>query len=220
MWVMCGPLSELPREDMPRVAHAQGAAWRRRQRRLEAHRRHEQLTLQMLLATNQHHTAPRGQKQARSGWGEHEMNYTAKTPPSPLPHHHPTHPSRSSSALRKSPVGAGQHLCLRLLAGKSGCSGKILDAPVPQLVDSTMDFFRCLDLPFAEQVVDVPTISSSSRPSHAVLLEPQMVEQLVDVPVQHIVELLLRHPVDFPVTQVECTGGGQQGFLSGQGSNR
>ena len=41
------------------VAHARGAAWRRRQRRLRAHWRHEQLTLQMLLATYEHHAATR-----------------------------------------------------------------------------------------------------------------------------------------------------------------
>ena len=45
-----------------------------------------------------------------------------------------------------------------------------------------------------------------------------MAEQLVDLPIQHIVELLLQHPVDTPVPQVGGSGGGQQGFLSGQGS--
>ena len=52
------------------VAHAQGAAWRRHQRRLRAHWRHEQLTLQMLLAAYEHHAAPRGQSRARSGGWE------------------------------------------------------------------------------------------------------------------------------------------------------
>ena len=46
------------------VAHAQGVVWRRRQRQLQAHWRHEQLTLQMLLATFEHHAAPRGQSRA------------------------------------------------------------------------------------------------------------------------------------------------------------
>ena len=35
--------------------------------RLRMHWRHEQLTLQMLLATYEHHTAPPGQMEARSG---------------------------------------------------------------------------------------------------------------------------------------------------------
>ena len=46
-----------------------GSARRRRERRLRQHWRHEQLTLQMLLATFQHHSAPRGQMTARSGEG-------------------------------------------------------------------------------------------------------------------------------------------------------
>ena len=50
--------------------HEHGAAWRRRQRRLRMHWRHEQLTLQMLLATYEHHAAPRGQMKARSGGWE------------------------------------------------------------------------------------------------------------------------------------------------------
>ena len=44
---------------------------------------------------------------------------------------------------------------------------QILDAPVPQVVGSAMDFFRCLDLPVAEQVTDVPMVSSSSCSSRA-----------------------------------------------------
>ena len=81
-------------------------------------------------------------------------------------------------------------------------------------MDSATDFFGRLDLPVAEQLIDVPKISSSLCPSRAVLREPQMAEQLVDVPIQHIVELLLNHPVP----QVGFACGGQQGVLSGQGS--
>ena len=46
-----------------------GSALRRRERRLRQHWRHEQLALRMLLATFQHHAAPRGQTTARSGGG-------------------------------------------------------------------------------------------------------------------------------------------------------
>ena len=54
-----------------------GAAWRRRQRRLRSMLRHEQQTVRMVLATYQHHSAPRGQRMARTGEGS-EKNYTAK----------------------------------------------------------------------------------------------------------------------------------------------
>ena len=107
------------------------------------------------------------------------MNCTAKTrnPPTPEP--------ELFSLERNSPVG-GWPAPLPEVAGWQERLQRhtvehvdvlpyvqILDAPVPQLVDSTIDFFRRLDLPVAEQVIDVPTISSSSCPSRAVLREPQ-----------------------------------------------
>ena len=56
----------------------------------------------MLLATFQHHSAPRGQKTARSGvWG-HEQNYTAtiRDPPSPT-----TTPQPELFSLEEEPGG-------------------------------------------------------------------------------------------------------------------
>ena len=91
-------------------------------------------------------TAPYGDRAQPPGPGSGGASRTTRRRPGI-----PPLPSRIFSALRKSLVGAGQHLCLRSLAGKSGRSGtlwstlpyvQILDAPVPQLVDSTMDFFR------------------------------------------------------------------------------
>ena len=49
------------------------AELRRRQRRLRMHWRHDQFTLQMLLATYEHHAAPQGQMKSRSrGGGERD----------------------------------------------------------------------------------------------------------------------------------------------------
>ena len=112
---------------------------------------------------------------------------------------------------------------------------QILDAPVPQMLDSALDFFRRLDLPVAEQVIDVPMISSSSScPSRAALSEPLMVEQLVEVPTiisysslqptlfgeafkaflkDKVQKRVVEQPVDFPVPS-----SGLQGFSSGQSS--
>ena len=71
--------------DSAAVRGGTGSARRRRERRLRQHWRHEQLTLRMLLATNQHHAAPRGQTMARSGeWGS-ELNYTATIRRTPTP---------------------------------------------------------------------------------------------------------------------------------------
>ena len=84
MWVTRGPLSEPSREDMPRVAHA-AAPMGRRHRRLRQFLRHERLTVAMLLAERDHHTAPRGRKQARSGDGRNESHCTAEIPETPSP---------------------------------------------------------------------------------------------------------------------------------------
>ena len=58
-----------------------------------------------------------------------------------------------------------------------------LDAPVPQMVDTVLEFFRALDLPVGEQVIAVPKISTDRVSQRLVERRlPQMVEQLVDVP--------------------------------------
>ena len=59
---------------------------------------------------------------------------------------------------------------------------QILDLPVPQTVDSVMEVLRFLDLPLAEQAISVPKISCSSCPSRACVPEPQLADQLVEVP--------------------------------------
>ena len=94
---------------------------------------------------------------------------------------------------------------------------QILDAPVPQMVDSAMDFFRRLDLPVPEQVIDVPMISSSSScPSRAALSEPLMMEQLVEVPTIISYSSLQRSGVDFPVPGGGGPSSGLHGFLPRQ----
>ena len=67
MWMMRGPQNS--------VAHAAGAAKRRRERRLGQFLRHERLTVAMLLAECQHHAAPRGQSRARSGGGNEATRF-------------------------------------------------------------------------------------------------------------------------------------------------
>ena len=85
--------------------------------------------------------------------------------------------------------------------------------------DSALDFFRRLDLPVAEQVIDVPMISSSSScPSRAALSEPLMVEQLVEVPT--IISFSSLQPTLFGKAFPGGGGlsSGLQGFSSGQSS--
>ena len=93
-----------------------------------------------------------------------------------------------------------------------------LDAPVSQMVDTVLEFFRALDLPVDEQVIAVPKISTdrvSQRPVERRL--PQIVEQLVEVPTvltpTRIALRIAEQIVNTPVPQ-----GRIQGFLPGQSS--
>ena len=80
---------------------------------------------------------------------------------------------------------------------------QILDAPVPQMVDTVLEFFRALDLPVVEQVIAVPKISTD-RVSQRLVEQrlPHMVEQLVEVPTAVSYSSLQRtveQHVDIPV---------------------
>ena len=95
---------------------------------------------------------------------------------------------------------------------------QILDAPVPQVEDHALEFFRRLDLPVAEQVIDVPKISSSSCPSRASLNEPQqVVEQLVEVPTLLSVAVLQQRTAE-QLASIPVPRGRGQGFLPEQSS--
>ena len=61
----------------------------------------------------------------------------------------------------------------------------LLHDPVPQTVDSVGEVLKILDklVPDVEQVIEVPKILQHTVSSRSSLLEPQMAEQLVAVPV-------------------------------------
>ena len=218
------------------MADRDSAAKRRRDRRLRMHWRHEQLTLQMALAAALHHSrdvgpvtnnALRSQRTVRAEeWGR-ELNYTAtiRDPlsPSPASHTH-THTSRSSSALGARPdrlFGVRpQALVLRRTVQQivdPVPSLPALDDPSPQMVEQLPDvlrFFRALS-PDPEQVIEVPKILPEDVSLRTAVREPQLVEQLVEVPTIVSFSSLQRtvqQNVDIP------TGGGLQGLHRGQGS--
>ena len=108
---------------------------------------------------------------------------------------------------------------------------QILDAPVLQLVEQLPDVLRFFDLllPVPEQAIEVPKILLDDVPVRAVLREPQLVEQLVEVPttVSYAALLLwqalhgfrqrtVEQNVDIPAVGGSGTGGGPSGFLPGQ----
>ena len=129
--------------DMSGVEHAHGAAWRRRQRRLRQHWRRVQLTLQMVLATVEHHSGP-GLRSASC-----TPRHGARSLLSP--------PARSSSPWWTRTVTSGQHdraagTARAVSAAHRGAWADLLVVPVLQMVDQ-----------LAEVVVDVPIFVSRSE---------------------------------------------------------
>ena len=176
--------------------HEHGAAWRRRQRRLRMHWRHEQLTLQMLLATYEHHAAPRGQMTARSGGWERVVLH-GQVP------EHPT-PQVADQIVDTAPALP------------------ILDVPVPLMGEQLVDVLRFFDTlcPVAVQVIDVPKISLEDIPARRLCREPQLVEQLVEVPTvvsySSLLHRTVEQHVDIPVLCGRGRLAGLQGSSPGQ----
>ena len=127
----------------------------------------------------EHHYALQGQKAARAVWGL------------------PALPSEVAGWQERVQRHAVEHLA------DLASFLQILDAPAPQVVDNVMDVCRSLDSSIAEQVVEVPILSCPTCPSRSPVLEPQKVEQLVEVPTVLSVALLqqqtVERPVDVPV---------------------
>ena len=133
-------------------------------------------------------------------------------------------------------VGCGQHFSLSRMGWNRFCGTPwtrsssqdpgalvpLLDDPVPQTVDTVLEFFRSLDLPVDEQVIAVPKISFDRVSQRLVERRlPQIVEQLVEVPTvltpTRIALQIAEQIVGIPVPR----GRGEQrlqGFSPGQGS--
>ena len=67
----------------------------------------------------------------------------------------------------------------------------MLDAPVPLMVEQPVQVLKFLDisLPDAEQVIEVPKIFSEDSPSRSSVSEPQLADQLVEVPTNRVYAL-------------------------------
>ena len=132
----------------------------------------------------------------------------------------------SRRRLTKSPAGRGL-TGSRRSGRRSGSSGTqvilapVLDVPVPLMEDKLLvDAFAPHDVRVPEQVIEVPKILIDEFPARTLVREPQLAEQLVEVPtiisfssLQRIVE----QNVDVPVPR----GGvrGLQGFPPRTGFN-
>ena len=195
------------------VAQAQGAAWRRRQRRLQAHWPREQLTLQMLLATYEHHAAPRGQSRARSG-GEARVVLHGRVPEAPPPPSLPGHPVWVS---RGGPQARIQQRTMEQLADVVP-TVQILDIPVPQMVEQLVEVPTVISFSSlqrtAEQHVDIRVPRRGGRhPGLQGLLSGQS-STASQLALERISERIVEQIVDFPVSR-----GGLQEFRPGQSSS-
>ena len=81
------------------------------------------------------------------------------------------------------------------------------------MVEQLVDKLSPLDFRVVEQVIEVPKIVCAPRAARTVLCAPQTAEQLVEVLTPFY---LFEQNVDIPIPQVGVSGGGQQGFFSGQ----
>ena len=191
--------------DSATVRVGTGSARRRRAPVASALAPRAALTLQMLLATYQHHAAPRGQTTARSGEWRSELNYTATIRRTPTPQGAGTEyfsldvedvPADGSRPDRLSAVSGPQERVLRRTVEQIvDCVPVVplLHTSEPQIVDSVVDVLKILDhsLPGgkAGKATRVPWLFMRHAPPRSSLPEPQAVEQLVEVPIPLTVTL-------------------------------
>ena len=170
-----------------------GPARRRRERRLRLTLRHERVSVAMALAEKLHHSAcrsvplkeelvehvqhksPRGQK-AASGREAEFFDVFGEELGGGRPPPEPEVAGPQARVLR--------HTVEPII--ESFVPVSMIDVPVPQMVDQSVEvvkFFVTLPV-VAEQATEVPTITlEDTIPQRAPLREPQLVEQLVEVPV-------------------------------------
>ena len=157
------------------AAERVGAAKLRRDRQLHAFRRHELLTVRMELAAALHHSAQRVEVPSEvEEYATYVGPRALKTPP----------PGMGPASLAE-PQGAQERVQRRTMEQVVDYVPVVplLDAPVPQMVDKLEDVLKIVDLFVPAQEIEVPRISSPSRPPpRRVLPVPQTAEQLVDVP--------------------------------------
>ena len=165
------------------------AAQRRKQRRLRSWWRHEQQSIAAALATSLHHSS-RGQRKARAGEEESELNFTAKDrktpPPQPVLFQlYEEEPGGRRPASLAEPPGPQEQVQRHTMEQLADVAPMVpsLAVPEPQLVDQLVAMVKHVDSVVPEQIIAVPKISWPSRFPRTVLCEPQKAEQLVEVPV-------------------------------------
>ena len=170
--------------------------------------RHEKQSIAAALATYAHHSAQRLETARAGGW-ESEQDYTAtiRKAPTPQPElfdlsfdEEPglARPDQLSEVRPQEQVQ--RHTVFQIVDAVLGFP--TLDVPAPQMVEQlpgVLQFFATRLLVVAEPVVDVPKISSEDIPTRRSCREPQLAEQLVEVPT---ILYFLKQTVDTPARRL------------------
>ena len=192
-------------DDVERVS---GAARRRRERRLRSWLKHERQTVRMVLAETFHHSSAPFPPKLKEEWvGRHEThdalrgqntartseatNYTSKTSVAGDTAFFSLY-DEEDAVWGTRPTGLVEprgpqeriqrHTAEPMIESFVPVPMLDLDAPVPRTVDQLVDVLKLFDNSVPEQVIDVPKFSQDAIPQRTVLFEPQLAEQLVEVP--------------------------------------
>ena len=188
-----------------------GAAWRRRERRLRSWWRHEQQSVAMALSAAAHHSYDkvaagvthdglRAQKTDRAGEAAHRAPRRQRTRAAGEAvifelFDEDTAGLRPGVLAEPRPQERVKRHTMEHIVDFVCCAPmvQILDALVPQTLEQLPDvlqFFGTL-MTDSEQVIEVPKISPEDVPMRAVLREPQLAEQLVEVPDDRLLFFLI-----------------------------
>ena len=218
-----------------------GSAWRRRQRRLRSWWRYEQQSVAMALSAAAHHSfdkvaagekcyRPRAQKTdtVREAANKDLWRQKSKAAGDAVFFElldEDTAGVRPGVLVEPPPQERVQRHTMEHIVDFVCCAPvvQILDAPVPQTVEQLPDVLRFFDrlMSVPEQVIEVPQILPEDVSLRAVLRDPQLAEQLVEVPTivsYSWLQLRLEQNDDIPVPGRGERSSGLQGLLPGQGS--
>ena len=181
-----------------------------------------------VLATFQHHSAPRGPRTARTGGGARDERHgyaPEDAPPQAAGAQHfamDAGEDDGEALLEVLPQERVQQRTAEQIVDPVPLVPLLHDV-VPQMVEQLVDFLTPLDFPVPEQVIEVPKIVCPPRAARTVLGAPQTVEQLVEAPtIVFLIDVIrqpVEQPVDIPVRAWDGTVGRLQDFLPGHFSS-
>ena len=207
-----------------------GSARRRRERRLRSFLRHERMTVRMELAAALHHSRDVGPGKNDGLRAQKTVNSREDAVFFEL-FDEDTTGVRPTGLVE--PPGPQERVPRHTVEQMADVSPMvlILDAPLPQMEDQVadnlnlehdvLDVARLMDRPISEQVIEVPKFIIDDIPTRTSVPEPQIAEQLVEVPTIISCSSLQRsveQHVDIPVPGGGGPSSGLQGFSSGQSS--